>query len=636
MKTIQLILILLFGLQGIINAKNGLSFYAIRQGENGLDSILKPGDMFGYSIAVLNDFDGDGNNEIAVGAPYTDNDSTLNVGAVWILFMNSDGTVKTQKSLEFNANNSFVPEEGDNIGSVAAMGDLDGNGICDIAVGAFHQNYYGNGRKIDVGSVTILFLDEDANIISSKTHINFGGYSQVVMPSGSIYGVYNYGTSTSFGTAIAPIGDLDNDGTSDFVATTPIAGFSAINTDRGGGFITIMLNKDGSVKYFEPTTALEGYPLVDYFKGMNLGWDVASIGDLDGDGVQDIAVHAKSDTPNDPLGSSELDTIEGSDNGAIYIFFMNKNGTARDAYKIGHSEPALAEELDNHVLFGDGIASLGDLDGDMIPDLITSATQTNDGATNTGVLYILYMNRNGSVKDFSKFDRSTQNFVSHDNAYLGEHISPLGDINHDGIPDFAVSARFGNGTNEGGFYIMTYAAFKVSGVVHASDSLAKNTMVQLINTDNPQDILTTFTDSSGSFTFFQVEKSEYQLNITPSGNYAEHYYPTQLEFPLNIGAHILNLNVDLEAKQKPIPVEKEPNFATKIYPNPGSNTVIIESGKQMVKYEILNSSGGILSQQIFSPSTMVEADVEILKEGVYSFQLLYIDNTNTTHLFVKN
>jgi len=202
--------------------------------------------------------------------------------------------------------------------------------------------------------------------------------------------------------------------------------------------------------------------------------------------------------------------------------------------------------------------------------------------------------------------------------------------------DFAVSARFGEGSNEGGFYIMTYAAFKVDGTVHASDSVAKNTMVQLINTTDPQDILTTFTDSTGAFSFLQVDEGEYQLNVTPSGSYSEHYYPTLLEFPLVIGAHISDLHIDLEPKQKPIPVEKASRITTKLYPNPASNSVVIESGKQMIAYEIVNSLGRIVSNKVFSSTSILEVNVAFLEEGVYSFQIRYTDNTQSTHFFVKD
>ena len=58
----------------------------------------KPDDFFGHDIELIGDLDGDGVTDIAVGVPY-DNDGANSAGAVYILFLNSDGTVKSSQKI---------------------------------------------------------------------------------------------------------------------------------------------------------------------------------------------------------------------------------------------------------------------------------------------------------------------------------------------------------------------------------------------------------------------------------------------------------------------------------------------------------------------------------------------------------
>ena len=129
-------------------------------------SNIKSDDFFGHAVELIGDLDGDGVIDIAVGAPY-DNDGANSAGAVHILFLNSDGTVKSSQkisSAEGNFKEKLEPE--DSFGfSLSKLGDLNGDGVTDIAVGSPHR-YYSDSK---LSPLHILFLNSDGKVISFET-----------------------------------------------------------------------------------------------------------------------------------------------------------------------------------------------------------------------------------------------------------------------------------------------------------------------------------------------------------------------------------------------------------------------------------------------------------------------------------
>ena len=108
-------------------------------------------------MANVGDLDGDGVTDLAVGA-YCDDDGGTNRGAVWMLFLNADGTVKAhQKISDTEGNFTGMLDDGDCFGcSVASVGDLDGDGVTDLAVGACRRRRRGHGPGCGVDAVSQL------------------------------------------------------------------------------------------------------------------------------------------------------------------------------------------------------------------------------------------------------------------------------------------------------------------------------------------------------------------------------------------------------------------------------------------------------------------------------------------------
>ncbi len=78
----------------------------------------------------------------------------------------------------------------------------------------------------------------------------------------------------------------------------------------------------------------------------NFGWSVASLGDLDGDGVGDLAVGAIRDDDG------------GLGRGAVWVLFLNTNGTVKSHQKISDTQGSFTGSLDDGDYFGNSVTSL--------------------------------------------------------------------------------------------------------------------------------------------------------------------------------------------------------------------------------------------------------------------------------------
>ena len=140
------------------------SFTKIASGTGG-GPVLTDGDFFGSSVTSVGDLDGDGVADIAVGAERDDTGggTNSNRGAVHVLLLNADGTVKSSTKIASGAGGGPTLANNDLFGSsVAALGDLDGDGVADLAVGARTDDTGGSNR----GAVHVLLLNIVAEIVA--------------------------------------------------------------------------------------------------------------------------------------------------------------------------------------------------------------------------------------------------------------------------------------------------------------------------------------------------------------------------------------------------------------------------------------------------------------------------------------
>mmetsp|Transcript_24546 Transcript_24546/g.33642 ORF Transcript_24546/g.33642 Transcript_24546/m.33642 type:complete len:559 (+) Transcript_24546:11-1687(+) len=318
--------------------------------------------------------------------------------------------------IKYNSKRSgFNISEGAKFGtSVANIGDLDKDGVDDIAVGAVGENIYRYNRStiISTGGLYIIFLKKDGST-KSVTHIGSQENGGPLLIAGD-----------QFGYSVDAAGDLDGDSVLDIIVGAP--GYSTSSV------YILFMNTNGSVKKSKlirgriigailGANVMNGPPI--HF-GSRFGTAVANIGDLNKDGIQDFAVSA-------------LDISSGFCQ--VFVLFLNRNGTVQnystiDSYGRGGG-PNIAQDFPG---FGSSLVALADMNNDNINDLAIGAkdiTEPGSRNTNAGAVYICFMKKDGTIKSFSRISELSGKpkyilpWVPYDEC--GQALANIGDINLD-------------------------------------------------------------------------------------------------------------------------------------------------------------------------------------------------------------
>lgn len=212
------------------------------------------------------------------------------------------------------------------------------------------------------------------------------------------------------------------------VMMAPIVNAQTLTQFGPDGFVRI---EEGSGGFF-----------ADLDAGDRFSRDHDAAGDINGDGILDLVIGARSDDDGQ------------TDAGAVYIVFMNENGTVQSNQKISMLEGGFDETLNEGNFFGYGVAGIGDYDNDNIPDVAVSAPSTANQA-----LYIIHLNRDGTVKSYVK-----------NSGVIAQGLSAIGDLNGDGRIDLVACDP---GSDSGG---MNRGAISILFLDDASQVITDNTV----------------------------------------------------------------------------------------------------------------------------------------------------------------
>ncbi|KAA0991213.1 FG-GAP-like repeat-containing protein [Dyadobacter aurulentus] len=395
--------------------------------------------MMGFCSSGAGDVNGDGYSDILIGARHYDKGQT-DEGAVFIYHGSALGINPNNAAtiLESNQANAYLGH------SASTAGDVNGDGYSDIIAGAIMYDkgqtnegaafvHYGSAQGINVVAATTLESNQAeaqfGNSVASAGDVNGDGYSDVIVGAmlydngqsnegaAFIYQGGQTGISTTpistlesnqasaqFGCSVTSAGDVNGDGYSDVIAGAIF--YDNGQVDEGGAFVW-----NGGANNVSPISSLKlegNKPLAQ------MGWSIANVGDVNGDGYDDIGI-ATDGYDNGQTGE-----------GAVFIYHGAHTGL--------NPQPIVKiEGNQEHARMGN-IASAGDVNGDGYGDIIIGVPLY--GANNAGAAFIYH----GSAQGIINTIKAKLEGQQEEDGNFGNSVACAGDINGDGYSDVIVGA----------------------------------------------------------------------------------------------------------------------------------------------------------------------------------------------------
>ncbi len=353
--------------------------------------------------------------------------------------------------------------EDDGLGLETNGGDLDGDGLDDIVIGAYvHDNSAGD----NVGAVFLLTAERlaaggtmttsDLAVIEGTTNTEYLGYDVAVLPDVDGDGLEDLVMSNLQGTGSVHLfygrsswSGTDADSADQTITGNPLIGSFGSDIDSadfdGDGLADLVIGAagsdvvatdGGSVHIFSATTIVAGASassdcdvvVVGRSADSELGAAVASAGDMDGDGLPDLLVSS----PEDDLIHSNSGSVR------LYTDVASNILTGEAALSTG----AFVGETQNSYLGDDDlVGGVGDVNGDSFDDIVIVASGYDSAfQTDAGKAY-LWLGGTELVGMVEASENAYAIIGNSNDAFLGDSIHAAGDLDSDGLADFLLGAH---------------------------------------------------------------------------------------------------------------------------------------------------------------------------------------------------
>jgi len=410
---------------------------------------INAGDWSGRSVSGAGDINGDGIEDLIIGAP-----AALNgAGQSYVVFGGPGvGRGGALELSALNGSNGFALNgafPGDfSSSSVSDAGDINGDGTDDLIIGAYQA--HPNGQQ-NAGQSYVVF---------GGPGVGAGGVLELSVLNGSNGFALNGIVLGLSGRSVSGAGDVNDDGVDDLIIGAP--GYMVQYGAAGHSYVVFGEPGvgTGGVLELSALNGTNGFAVIGINEADYSGISVSRAGDVNGDGVDDLIIGARGAAPN---GKERA--------GQSYVVFGGAgvgNGGVLELAALDGSNGYTLNGINAYDFSGLSVSGASDINGDGVDDLIIGARAADpNGKEYAGQSYVVFGGRGvgtGGVLELSALNGTNGFAVNgiNEGDVSGFSVSGASDVNGDGVDDLVIGAAVPgpNGFCSG----QTYVVFGGAGV----------------------------------------------------------------------------------------------------------------------------------------------------------------------------
>ncbi len=343
------------------------------------------GDYIGQSVSAAGDFNGDGYNDILLGAAHVSHyGSKVGCGATYIVLGTGPGggmggNIEILLPSRYGQGLEIIGSAaGDQSGFSVSSADINNDGFSDVIIGAPGASPY---DRLAAG-ITYIIWGGRSIVLSDAILDNAKTIDLWTLSSDEGLSIIGSAAGDNSGYSVSAAGDVNNDGYDDLIIGAP---YSSPNNRSAAGTSYIVFGKSSGFPNIDLAnfSSSDGFAIIGSAAGDNSGYSVSTAGDVNNDGYDDFIIGAPYSSPN-----------ERSAAGTSYIVF----GKSSNFYTIDLANLSSAEGLkiigaNAGEKLGISVSRAGDINNDGYADIIIGAPYASaNGLSNAGASYVIYGN----------------------------------------------------------------------------------------------------------------------------------------------------------------------------------------------------------------------------------------------------